>query len=112
LKFAVSASDAAGTPVTDLKPDEVIMTENGVRQQVVKVEPLSVPIKLTIAVDNGIDSADALVHYRAGLKGLVEALPPDVEITLISIAPQPLTVLRPTTDRTQVLRAINGFAPE
>ena len=76
------------------------------------MEPLSVPIKLTITVDNGTDSTDALVHYRAGLTGLVEALPPDVEITLITIAPQPRTVLRPTTDRAQVLRAINGFAPE
>ena len=112
FQFAVSATDAAGAPVTDLKPDEVVMTENGVRQQVVKVEPLSVPIKLTLVIDNGVDSTDALVHYRAGLTGLVEALPPDVEITLITIAPQPRAVVRPTTDRAQVLRAINGFAPE
>jgi hypothetical protein len=112
FQFAVSASDASGAPVTDLKPEEVVMTENGVRQPVVKVEPLSVPIKLTIAVDNGAASTDALVHYRAGLTGLVDALPPDVEITLITIAPQPRTVLRPTTDRAQAVRAINGFAPE
>lgn len=112
FQFAVSASDASGAPVTDLKPEDVVMTENGVRQQVVKVEPLSVPVKLTLAVDNGLDSTDALVHYRAGLTGLVEALPPDVEITLITIAPQPRAVVRPTTDRAQVLRAINGFAPE
>jgi len=112
FQFAVSASDASGGPVTDLKPEDVVMTENGVRQQVVKVEPLSVPIKLTLAVDNGIDSTDALVHYRAGLTGLVEALPQDVEITLITIAPQPRTVVKPTTDRAQILRGINGFAPE
>jgi hypothetical protein len=112
FQFAVSATDASGTSVTDLKPDDVVMTENGVRQPVAKVEPLSVPMKLTIAVDNGVDSADALVHYRAGLTGLVEALPLDVEITLISIAPQPRMVVRPTTDRVQVLRGINGFAPE
>ena len=112
FQFAVSATDAAGAPVTDLKPDDVVMTENGVRQQVVKVEPLSVPMKLTLVVDNGVDSTDALVHYRSGLTGLVEALPPDVETTLISIAPQPRTVVRPTTDRAQVLRGINGFAPE
>ena len=112
FQFAVSASDASGAPVTDLTPEDVVMTENGVRQQVVKVEPLSVPIKLTLVIDNGLDSTDALVHYRAGLTGLVEALPPDVEITLITIAPQPRAVVRPTTDRAQVLRAINGFAPE
>jgi hypothetical protein len=112
FQFAVSASDASGAPVTDLKPEDVVMTENGVRQQVVKVEPLSVPIKLTLVIDNGLDSTDALVHYRAGLTGLVEALPQYVEITLITIAPQPRAVVRPTTDRAQVLRAINGFAPE
>ena len=70
------------------------------RQQVVKVEPLAIPMKLTIAVDNGLDSADVLAHYRSGLTGLVKALPPDVEITLITTAPQPRTVVRPTTDRT------------
>jgi hypothetical protein len=112
FQFAVSAADASGSPVTDLKPEDVVMTENGVRQQVVRVEPLSVPIKLTIAVDNSSDSSEALSHYRSGLTGLIEALPPDVEVTLISTAPQPRTVLRPTTDRAQILRAINGFAPE
>lgn len=112
FQFAVSATDGAGAPVTDLKAEDVVMSENGVRQQVVKVEPLSVPVKLTLAVDNSVDSTDALVHYRSGLTGLVEALPPDVEITLITTAPQPRMVVRPTTDRAQITRGINGFAPE
>jgi hypothetical protein len=112
FEFFVSAADGAGAPVTDLQPEDVVMTENGVRQQVVKVERQSVPLKLTIAVDNSDDSAEALVHYRAGLTGLVEGLPKDVEVTLITTTPQPRMVVRPTTDRTQILRAINGFAPE
>jgi hypothetical protein len=112
FQFVVSASDAAGAPVTDLGPEDVLMSENGVRQQVVKVEPLAVPMKLTIAVDNGLDSTDVIAHYRSGLTGLVEALPRDVEITLITTSPQPRTVVRSTTDRTQILRGVNGFAPE
>jgi hypothetical protein len=112
FQFAVSATDATGTPVKDLKPEDVVMSENGVRQQVVKVEPLSVPVKLTLAVDNSIDATDSLVHYRSGLTGLLEALPFDVEVTLITTAPQPRTVVRPTTDRDQIIRGINGFAPE
>jgi hypothetical protein len=112
FQFVVSASDASGAPVTDLKPEDVVMTEAGVRQQVVKVEPFSVPLKITLAVDNGIDSSEALSHYRAGLKGFVEALPEGIELTLITIAPQPRMVVRPTTDKAQIQRAINGFAPE
>jgi hypothetical protein len=112
FEFFVGAADAAGKPVTDLRPEDVVMSENGVRQQVVKVEPQPVPIKLTIAVDNSQDSAESLSHYRAGLTGLVEGLPRDVEVTIITTTPQPRMVVRPTADRTQILRAITGFAPE
>lgn len=112
FQFFVSASDTSGAAVTDIRPDDVVMSENGVRQQVVKVEAQAIPIKLTIGVDNGIDSADAIAHYRSGLTGLVEALPRDVEVTLITTAPQPRTVVKATTDRTQLVRGINGFAPE
>ena len=112
FQFFISAADASGAPVTALRPEDIVMSENGVRQEIVRVEHQPVPLKITITVDNSGDSAEALSHYRAGLTGLVEALPPDVEVTLISTAPQPRTVLRPTTDRRQILRAINGFAPE
>ena len=112
FQFFVSASDSSGAPLTDLRAQDVIMSEDGVTQPVVKVEPLAVPMKLTIGIDNGFDSGDAIEHYRAGLTELVEALPKDVEITLIATAPQPRTVLKPTTDRTQILRGINNIAPD
>jgi hypothetical protein len=112
FQLYISATNADGMPVKDLRPDDVIMSENGVRQTVAKVEPVSIPIKVTIAVDNGLESGDAIAHYRVGLKGLIEALPPDVEVTLITTSPQPRTVVKPTTDRAQLLRGINGFAPE
>jgi hypothetical protein len=35
------------------------------------------------------------VHYRNGLTGLVKALTGDVEITLITMSPRPLMVVRP-----------------
>jgi hypothetical protein len=112
FQFYVSATSADGTPVGELGPDDIVMSENGVRQTVAKVEPVAIPMKLTIAVDNGLESSDAIVHYRVGLKGLVEALPPDVEITLITTSPQPRTVVKPTTDREQILHGLNQFAPE
>ena len=112
FQFFVSATDASGAPVTDLRPEDVIMSEDGVSQPIVKVERLPVPMKLTIVVDNGFDSTDAIEHFRAGLTGLIEALPPDVEITLISTSPQPRTVVKPTTDHAQLLRGLKNFAPE
>ena len=105
----ISAVDASGAPVTDLKPEEIAMTENGAPGKVVSLERYNLPIKLTITVDNGKDSENALAAMRTGLTGLVEALPPDVEVTLFITAPQASIFLRPTTDRAQITRGISRF---
>jgi hypothetical protein len=112
FQFVVSATDASGKPVAELKPEDVTVSENGARVPVSKIDPYSIPLKITVTVDNGSDIVDALGHIREGLKGFIEALPPDVEVTLISTSPQPRTVLKPTTDRAQILRGVNGFAPD
>jgi hypothetical protein len=112
FQFIIAVSDAQGRPVADLRRDEVLMSENGLAHEIVKVEAYPVPVKLTIAVDNGPLSGDSLGHYRSGLTGLVKALPLDVEVTLITISPQPRMVVRPTTERQRILRGVNGFAPE
>ena len=108
LLVFISAVDASGAPVTDLKPEEVAFTENGAPGKVVSLDRHQLPIKLTIAIDNGRESTTALAALRAGLTGLVEALPADVEVTLITMS-QPQTVVRPTTDRAQITQGISRF---
>src|SRR6476619_6968658 len=81
FQFVVSATDSSGKPATSLTPDDLIMTENGVRVPISKVEPYSLPLKVTVTVDNGSDIADMIGHIRTGLKGLLEALPEGVEVT-------------------------------
>jgi hypothetical protein len=112
FQFVVAVVDDRGRPVGDLTRDEIILTENGTAAEIVKVEPFSVPVQLTVAVDNGPLSVDALAHYRAGLTALIKALPGDLEVTLITMSPQPMMVVRPTSDRVRLLRGINGFAPQ
>ena len=110
--FVISVLDANGRPVRDLQRDEIVLTENGVAAEVVKVEPFIMPVELTVAVDNGPLSTDALAHYRTGLTGLVRSLPTDMEVTLVTMSPQPMMVVRPTSDRIRLLRGINAFAPQ
>ena len=112
LQFVLAASDAAGNPVTDFKPEEFTMSENGMPAKILKVEPLNIPVRLTVSIDNGSSSSEALAHYRTGLTGLVEALPPDVEVTLITTSPQPRTIVKPTKDRAEILRGITRFGPD
>ena len=111
LLVFISGVDGSGMPLTDLKPEEIAFTENGAPGKVVSLEKYQLPVKLTIAVDNGADSTTALTSLRDGLKGLVDALPPTVEVTLITMT-QPQTVVRPTTDRAQITQGITSFGPE
>lgn len=112
ITLFVSATDASGAVVTDLKPEEFSYKESGNAGKVVSMEKFSLPVKLTIAVDNGRDSDLAMGHYRTGLTGLVKELPPDIEITIVSMSPQPRTVVKPTLNREEVLKGINRFAAE
>jgi hypothetical protein len=112
LQFYVSATDASGRFVDDLQAVDVSMTENGIDQTIARLERVPVPIKLTIAIDNGIESERMLASMRTGLKGLIEALPQDMEVTIITTAPQPRMVVKPTTNRAELLRGITRFAPE
>ena len=112
LLVFISAIDGNGAPLTDLKPEEIAMTENGVPGKVASLDRYNLPIKLSIAVDNGQDSQTALAAMRTGLTGMVEALPTDVEVTLITMAPQPSMFVKPTTDRAQLTRGISRFGVE
>ena len=112
ITLFISAVDASGAAVDDLKPEEISYKESGNAGKIVSVEKFSLPVKLTIAVDNGSESETALSHYRSSLTDLVNLLPMDMEVTLITMAPQPRMVVRPTTKREEILRGLTRFAPE
>lgn len=112
LVLYITATDASGAPVTDLKAEEIAASEKGAPAKVVALEKAPRPIKLTIAVDNGQSSAPVMGYYREGLTALVKALPPDIEVSVVTMAPQPRAVLRSTANREEVLRGIGRFGPD
>lgn len=110
--FIIAVADQDGRPVSDLNRNEIVITENGATAEIVRVQPFQMPVALTIAVDNGPLSADALAHYRTGLTTMVRALPADMDVSLITMAPQPMAVVPYGADRLRLLRGVTGFAPQ
>jgi hypothetical protein len=49
---------------------------------------------------------------RNGLRGLLDALPPGLEVTLVTTAPQPRFLVRATTDRQAQIAGIDRLAPD
>jgi hypothetical protein len=108
----MSVLDATGAPVTDLETADVSVQVDEVDCRVLKVEPVGKPMKLTVMVDNGPAMANALSNLRTALRNFFEALPEEVEASLLTIAPQPRWIVRPTTDRPQLLRGIDLVSPD
>ena len=107
-----SIIDVTGAPVA-LEPTDVQVVENGVEAKVVKVEPMNWPMKVQLLVDNGIGlGASNITLLKNGVLGLLDALPPGFEVTIVGTAPQPRIVARATTDREAMLKGLALLAAD
>jgi hypothetical protein len=112
LTFFASVVDATGAPLASLAPEDLKIAENGVEGKIVKVEPIDWPIKVQLLVDNGTGMESALVQIRNGVKGFVEALPDGIEMSLITTAPQPRFIVKPTMDKASVIQGADRIVPD
>ncbi len=112
LQFFAQFSDASGRPVTTLTEADIQVQEDSTDGKVLKFEPVDWPVRVAILLDNGTGSADRIVNVRQGAKGLIEALPMGVEISLYTLAPQPRALVRASTDKQMVLEGVDRYAPD
>ena len=112
FQFFAHFADATGRPISGVTEADIQVQEDNVAGKVLKLEPISWPVKVALLIDNGTGSADRLNHTREGVKGLIKALPPDVEVSLQTTAPQPRYLARPTTDRGALLSAVDLLTPD
>lgn len=113
LQLYATIVDGTGAPAASVSVEDVKVQENGVEAKVLKVEAIEWTTKVQILLDNGsgIGSAN-LNSLRNGVRALIEALPPGLEITLVTTAPQPRFLVRATTDRQAVLAGVDRLAPD
>jgi hypothetical protein len=113
IQIFASILDATGGPAKTLEPGDIRLMENGAEAKVTKVEPVNWPVKMQILLDNGVGLGSQNVQQlKNGLKGLLEALPENLEVTLVSTAPQPRFLARATTDRAAVQKGLDLLAPD
>jgi hypothetical protein len=101
------AVDKAGAPILDVEAADIAIKEDAGPSTIVSVRRFGWPLKVTVLLDNGPRTGDALVHYRAGLKKFFAGLPPNVPVSLITTAPNPRWLIRDTTDKLQIEKGVN-----
>ena len=98
----ISVFSGNGVPVSDLDPSQVSVVIDGA--------PCT-PIKLTVLIDNGNESGDALPTVREGLRRFLFEVPDGTETSLLTLAPQPRWIVRPTAERQDFWRGVDLIAP-
>ena len=112
LDFFASFTDANGAPVTDVVASELMMVEGGVKGTVVYLQPADRALDVTLLIDNGLGMGAAVAQVRTGVRGFFSAMPEGAQLSLLTIAPQPRWLLRPTTSREGASRAIDRIVPD
>ncbi len=86
----VTVTDQNGAPVTGLTPDDFVIREDGKRREVLRVEPATAPIEITLVVDTSDVASTAIADLRRALTAFIKdaAKGNDIAITTIGGRPQ------------------------
>jgi len=106
----VSALDAAGAPVPNVGPSDLVVREDKVAREVLRVAPADEPMQIAILVDNSQAAGDYIQDYREALPAFITALTSDADtggknqIALIALADRPTIITDYTSDRAALLK--------
>jgi Ca-activated chloride channel family protein len=98
------------TPVAGLTRDQFVVTDNGVVQTVDAVSMDTAPLDLTLVLDTSASMRfDRIKQLIEASKTLVTGLRPDDQAALVTFA-DPIALAKPmTSDRTELLAALDGL---
>jgi Ca-activated chloride channel family protein len=98
----VSVIDEAGAPVKDLGPSDLVVREDGVAREVLRVRPATDPMQIALLVDNSQAATPSISNLREALTAFVRQMTPKNEIALITYGDRP-TIVAEYTQNTALL---------
>jgi hypothetical protein len=88
-------------------PDDIIVREDGMRREVLRVTRATEPMHIAVLVDNSAPSTPAIADLRRALAGFVEAAGNLGPIAIVSVADRPTILADYTTAPASLTAAIN-----
>lgn len=102
----VSAVTDRGEPVDTLAPGDVMVREDGLRREVLRVSRAIEPIDLAVLVDNSQAASSALLDLRSSLRAFVTQMAGQNNVAVISIAARPTILVDYTMNAARLQDAV------
>ncbi len=113
VNLALTVVDRRGRPITDLRPDEIEILDEG---QPVTIERWSAePDALVVALvidGSGSMRGERLTAARAAAEAFLRQMPPGVEVLVVRFADSVEILAGPTADRDEARRALDRLTAQ
>lgn len=105
VERAVRASvlDAKGAPVTDVSPGDVVVREDGIAREVLRVVPAAEPMDVALLVDTSAALSPDTNSVREALASFVATMVPANHVSIVGFGDRP-TILADSTSNLQALQ--------
>ncbi|RPJ62080.1 MAG: VWA domain-containing protein [Acidobacteria bacterium] len=107
----VTVTDDKGTPVTDLRPQEFVIREDGMRREVLSAQRATEPVTIALMVDNSQFTEPYLGDIRRALKTFVERMGGKHPMAVTTVAERPTILVDYTLDKKALLAATERVFP-
>lgn len=112
VAYVTVVERGSGRPLTELTPADVVVREDGVRREVLRVTRATAPMHVAVLIDNSAAAEPAIPFIRDGLTRFLAALGDLGPVTLVTMADRPTLLVDYTTNPTLLANGIGRiFAP-
>jgi hypothetical protein len=112
----VSALTEQGAPIDTLAPADVVVREDGVRREVLRVTRATEPMDIAVLVDNSEAASSAVIELRRSIATFVARIAGQEgarnNVALIGLAARPTVLVDYTTETPRLQQAIGRLFPQ
>jgi Ca-activated chloride channel homolog len=112
VRLNVSVVNGRDRFVTDLRAEDFVVLENGVKQKLTMFDPKDLPLSLVMLVDMSASMAPKLKATVRAASRLVERLRPQDEAEVVSFGQRLIVLQAATSDQTALVEALGRARPE
>lgn len=97
---------ATQTPIADVGPDDLIVREDNVRREILRVTPATSPMAVAVLIDNSAAATATISDLRRGLTAFINGIDGLGPTALIGVADRPTILVDYTTSQTTLQAGI------
>jgi VWFA-related protein len=112
VNLNVKAMDKAGRPLTDLKMEDFVVSEDGVKQDISHFKPVNAPVNVIMLLDLSGSTKSKRKAMADAARKFIDALPAQDKIALVAFTRRYRALSDFTTDKEslkKVVEQIKGF---